>query len=436
MFPPAPAPAPPTLFASTFRPALSNENDNDNDMLGTGKGFCRFESSLSTPSDSGCGSSGGFSSNPAFTSTPLPHGGAFILASDLKEVPSSAPGMPPGNEEDHGRGPFDEELDMGLETYDEAKGDKEPTEDTGDKSLINLGEVELLKEIIKTPIGDQPSTAPKSGDKWGSTHLDGGDGSSDSSIEDLDASRGAQARKKGAMPKKALHPSQLSDEDIDVVHQIHYKTDLQCFQTYRRNKIAPGDISSINTKDHSTYIDVVRADPNSVIRKSVFSVAVYRETIRLQGGDTSKFDKEVGTKFKKSTKGSWAPDSEKVTIDQVMLVCQHENGIDMAYSDPDGFGCPRTMDLWDLHSTDALSWANIQLPSGWVDVNFCPLCTFWSTNNETLNNHVCKHYMMGLTCHSDGFTMASVAAMKAHMETEHKSKGKRGGQVKKAKGKG
>ena len=144
----------------------------------------------------------------------------------------------------------------------------------------------------------------------------------------------------------------------------------------------------------------------------------------------------MGTKFKKLVKGSWAPNSAKVTIDRVMLVCQHENDVDMAYSDPDGFGRPGTMGLWDLHLTDALSRAKMQLPSGRVDANFCPLCTFWSMNNETLNNHIRKHYRIGLTCHSDGFMMASVAAMKAHMEMEHGHNGKHGSQVKKAKGKG
>ena len=110
---------------------------------------------------------------------------------DLKEMPSSAADTPPGDEEDGGRGSFDEELDMGLEANDEADGDKEPTEDAGDKSQIDPGKIELLREIIKAPTGSKPSTAPKSGDKWGSTHLDGGSGSSESSSEDLDASRGA-----------------------------------------------------------------------------------------------------------------------------------------------------------------------------------------------------------------------------------------------------
>ena len=118
-----------------------------------------------------------------------------------------------------------------------------------------------------------------------------------------------------------------------------------------------------------------------------------------------------------------------------MLVCQCKNGIDMVYSDPDSFGCPGTMGLWDLHSSNALSWAKLQLASGQVDANFCPLCAFWSTNNETLNNHVHKHYKMGLTCRSDGFTMASVAAKKSHMERAHGYEGKHASQVKKPKGK-
>ena len=71
-----------------------------------------------------------------------------------------------------------------------------------------------------------------------------------------------------------------------------------------------------------------------------------------------------------------------------------------------------------------------------IDANFCPCCTFYSTNNETLNNHMRKHYGMGLTCCSDWFTTASMAAMKGHMETEHGYEGKHAGVVKKPKGEG
>ena len=386
MFPPPPVPTPPKSFSSTFRPASSNEdNDDDDDMLGT-KSFRRFDTSSPVPSTSGHGSACNFSHTPSFASTPLPHGGAFCLASDPKEMPSSAAGTPPGNEGVGGRGLFDEELDMALE----ADADKEPAEDVGDELEIDPEEVKMLKQIIK-PAGGQPSTVPKSGDKRDSTHLDSGSGSSDSSGEDLDASRGARTKKKTSMPTKALHPNQWSEDDIDIMHQIRYKMDLQHFQTYRTNKIDPADLASINTRDHSAYLEVAWADPGSVIKKSVFSMAAYHATLKQQGGDTSKFDKEVGTNFKKGAKGSWAPDSEKVPIDWVMLVCQRENGVDIAYYDPDSFRHPGTMSLWDLHSMNALSRVKMQLQSGLVDANFCPLCSFWSMNNEMLNNHIRKY---------------------------------------------
>ena len=206
-------------------------------------------------------------------------------------MPSSAAGTPPGDEGAGGRGLFNEELDMALEANNEADANKEPTEDVGDELEIDPEEVQMLKQIIKPAAGSQPSTAPKSGDKQGSTHLDGGSGSSDSSSEDLDASRGAQTKKKMLMPTKALHPNQWSKDDIDIVHQICYKTDLQHFQTYRTNKIDPVDLASINIRDDSTYLEVAWADPGSVIKKSVFSVAVYCATLKQQGGDTSKYDK-------------------------------------------------------------------------------------------------------------------------------------------------
>ena len=139
--------------------------------------------------------------------------------------------------------------------------------------------------------------------------------------------------------------------------------------------------------------------------------------------------------FKKGPRGSQAPDTTKVLIKWVMLMCQRENSINVKYSDSNKFGHPGTMGLWDLHSSDALSRVKMQLPSGSIDAKFCPCCVFYSTNNETLNNHVRKHFEMGLTSQSDGFTMASVAAMKAHMKSEHGYEGKRASAGKKPKGK-
>ena len=78
----------------------------------------------------------------------------------------------------------------------------------------------------------------------------------------------------------------------------------------------------------------------------------------------------MGAKFKKSAKGSRVLDNTKVAIDRIMLVCQHPNGIDVAYSDPDGFGHPGTMGPWDLHSSDALSWARLQLKmASWMQTS-------------------------------------------------------------------
>ena len=172
MFPPPPAPTPPKSFSSTFRPALSDEDNNgDDDTLGA-KSFCCFNTSSPVPSVSGHGSAGGFSCTPSFASTSLPHRGAFCLASDLKEMPSSAAGVPPGNEGAGGQSLFDEELDMALEANDEADADKEPTEVIEDELEIDSEEVQMLKQIIKPTASGQPSTMPKLGDKRGSTYLD------------------------------------------------------------------------------------------------------------------------------------------------------------------------------------------------------------------------------------------------------------------------
>ena len=294
MFPPAPPPPSVASFSSTFRPQ-SSDDDNDDDDYDAGSSFRRFDSSLST-STHGDPSGTGQTGRP-YTSTPLLHGGAFRLSTDPKEPPSSSLGAAPDEDEERGSLLGDDNLDMGQEADDEEDGEKDLT---GDEILPDPSELELLQGIINPAAHNQPPPAPKSGDKRGPSHLDSGSASSDSSIEDLDA-KGACPKKKGSTPTKALisHPSQWAEEDIDVVRQTCYKTDLQHFQTYRRNKIDPGDMASINTKDHSAYIEVARADPGSVIRKSVFSVAAYREVLKQKGGDISRFDKEVESMFKK-----------------------------------------------------------------------------------------------------------------------------------------
>ena len=318
-----PLPPPPSvaLFSTTFRSQLSdNDDDNDAYNYGAGSSFHRFDSSLSGPTR------GDLSRTVRpYMSTPLLHGDVFRLSTDPKEPPSSSLGAAPDNDEERGSQLGGDNLDMGQEADDEGDGEKDPA---GDETLPDPSELELLQEIINPAAHNQPPSAPKSGDKRGPSHLDGSSASSDSSVEDLDA-KGACPKKKGLTSTKASgsYPSQWTDEDIDVVCQTRYKTDLQHFQTYCLNKIDPGDMASINTKDHSAYIEVAWADPGSVIRKSVFSVAAYCEVLKRKGGDVSRFDKEVDTKFKKGPQGSRAPDTEKVAIKRVMLMCQCENGV-------------------------------------------------------------------------------------------------------------
>ena len=280
-------PPPPSVasFSTTFRPQSSDDEDDDNaGNYGAGSSFRRFDSSLSVPARGDLNKTG-----RPYTSTPLLHRGAFHLSTDPKEPPSSSLGAAPDDDEERGSLLGDNNLDMGQEADDEGDGEKDPT---GDETLPNPSELELLQEIIDPAAHNQPPAAPKSGDKRGPSHLNGGSASSDSSVEDLDA-KGACPKKKGSTPMKAsvLHPSQWAEEDIDVVRQTRYKTDLQRFQTYRWNKIDPGDMASINTKDHSAYIEVARADPGSVIRKSIFSIAAYREVLNQKGGDVSRFDR-------------------------------------------------------------------------------------------------------------------------------------------------
>ena len=232
-----------------------------------------------------------------YTSTPLLHGGAFRLSTDPKEPPSSSLGAAPDEDEECGSLLGDDNLDMGQEADDEKDGEEDLT---GDETLTDPSKLELLQGIINPAAHNQLPPAPKSGDKRGPSHLDGSSASSDSSVEDLDA-KGAHPKKKGSTPMKApvSHPSQWAEEDIDIVPQTRYKMDLQHLQTYRRNKIDPGNMASINTKDHSTYIKVAWTDPGLVVCKSVFSVAAYREVLNQKGGDVSLFDKEVESMFKK-----------------------------------------------------------------------------------------------------------------------------------------
>ena len=109
------------------------------------------------PSGHGRGSSG---HSPAFLSTPLLHGGHFILSSDQNEAPSSSLSAPPLEGEDTGLRPLDEDLDTGLDADDEGDGEKDP----GEGKDLNT-EVEILQGIINPGTHEQALSLPKSGEK-------------------------------------------------------------------------------------------------------------------------------------------------------------------------------------------------------------------------------------------------------------------------------
>ena len=171
-----PAPALGGSFSNTFRPQSSDDDDDGN--YNAGSSFCRFDSSLLT-STHGDPSRTGQTGCP-YTSTPLLHRGAFRLSTDPKEPPSSSLGAAPDEDEECGSLLGDDNLDMGQEADDEEDGEKDLT---CDEILPDPSELELLQGIINPAAHNQPPPVPKSGDKRGPSHLDGGSASSDSSVK-------------------------------------------------------------------------------------------------------------------------------------------------------------------------------------------------------------------------------------------------------------
>ena len=104
-------------------------------------------------------------------SIPFLHGGAFCLSTDPKEPPSSALGVAPDDDEERGSQLGDDNLDMGQEADDEGDGEKDLA---SDETLPDPSELELLQEIIDPAAHNQLPPAPKSGNKRGPSHLDGG----------------------------------------------------------------------------------------------------------------------------------------------------------------------------------------------------------------------------------------------------------------------
>ena len=152
MFPPPPPPPSVASFSSTFRPQSSDDDaDDDASNYGAGSSFHRFDSSLSTPAHGDLSRTG--KSGRPYMSTPLLHGGAFRLSTNPKEPPSSSLGLAPDEDEECGSLLGDNNLDMGQEADDKGDGEKDPT---GDETLPDPSELELLQEIIDPAAHNQP----------------------------------------------------------------------------------------------------------------------------------------------------------------------------------------------------------------------------------------------------------------------------------------
>ena len=150
------------MFFSSFKPALSEDDDEDDKSYGANSSIRRFESSspaFSSGIHRGLGEKGRL---PTYASAPLPHGGAFTLASDLKEAPSSSLGVAPAEDEEPGSHPGDDDLDMALEADDDAEGKKDPADN---ELSLDPAELKILRGIINPVVDDWPSPVPKSGDK-------------------------------------------------------------------------------------------------------------------------------------------------------------------------------------------------------------------------------------------------------------------------------
>ena len=130
------------------------------------------------------------------------------------------------------------------------------------------------------------------------------------------------------------------------------------------------------------------------------------------------WSRPMRTGMTKAPKGSWYADPKAVGIMNVILW----SNAPMALT----YNMMTRMDLvslgWSVSGMciPQMPWAQLSWPC-----QFLPIVPILATNNETLNNHMCKHYGMGLTCQEDGYTTTSMAAMRTHMESRHDFQSKR-----------
>ena len=252
---------------------------------------------------------------------------------------------------------------------------------------------------------------------------EGTEESDGSDIEDMTvpAKKGRNRQSPAKTSKRETATENYMDADLAIVRGDRYARDFTALQSYRSNVASPVDTGAVDLASHEAYLDSVIAT-QGVTAHVVFDYDRGKEYLATQGvSDFRAYDNGWKIPFPRTQSGRF-PDKSNVTIDRVMMVYRRPNRAVVRDDDQDGFGHTCLMGLWGLHAEAALTRCTHFLADGRSKisgVNVCPLCLFWNTNDVTLNNHVQKHYGMGLCCPEDGYVSASAKKMRTHLEEEH-----------------
>ena len=254
---------------------------------------------------------------------------------------------------------------------------------------------------------------------------DGGEDDDGSDVEDMTVppKRGKSSRQSPAKTGGRGESSTLAytEEDINIVRTDRYAKDLPQLVNYRNNEAPPASIDSFNLDGHGDYLDAV-IKTGGITSHVVFGKAEGKEYLKGQGvKNFSRYNDGWKTPLPRTNTGRF-PDRANTTIERVMLVYRRPNGAVVRDDDADGFGRTCLMGLWGLHSERALTRCTHNSADGGYkvqSVNVCPLCKYWNTNDVSLNNHIRKHYNMGLCCPEDGFVSGSAELMRIHLRDEH-----------------
>ena len=244
-----------------------------------------------------------------------------------------------------------------------------------------------------------------------------------SDIEDMTVptKKGKNRQSPAKSSKKESATENYTEADIAIVHADRHTRNFPALQNYRSNVASPSDTSSVNLVSHEAYLDLVTAT-QGITSRVVFDHAGGKEYLKKKGvKDFKAYDDGWKIPLPRTMSGRF-PDGANTAIDRIMMVYRRPNGAVVKDDDKDGFGRTCLMGLWGLHTEGALVRCTHFLADGHSKisgVNVCPFCRFWNTNDVSLNNHVRKHYNMGLCCPEDGFISGSAKKMRTHLEGEH-----------------